>query len=178
MSSRETSRGLGSYRRGGFSGLIFFGSMLRPNSVPAAPMSGSFKSFHMPSVRRAVRASAGGSSVASVLIFGPASNRFMSRRSRRWERRFSALSEVVGSCHHWRLRLMRLNTACMARLESDLLMDSAPPRAYGPPRRASVLAPLLPLHRNLMHGSRPNRSYAGAVAETIHVEAVPRTPSG
>src|SRR5215204_1658669 len=127
INSSETSRGLGSYRRGGFSGRYFLGSMLRPNSVPVEPISGSRRSFHLPSGRRAFLASGGGSCSGPSLIFVPASNRFQSRRSSRCESRLSALSDVVGSWYHCRFLLIRLKTELIARFGSDLLTAAPAP---------------------------------------------------
>src|SRR3954453_21775891 len=120
MSSSETFLALGSCKRGGFSGLMRFGSTLRVNSLPFEPISGSFRSFHLPSGRRAVRASFGGSSMPCLRIGVEVSNRFRSRRSSRSDRRFSALSPVVGSSYQARFLLTRLKTPRRTLLESDL----------------------------------------------------------
>src|SRR3954470_5129039 len=95
--------------------------MLRVKPLPVEPISGSLRSFQRPSGRRAVRASGGGSSAASVLISSEVSKRFMSRRSSRSDSRFSPFSDVVGSRYHGRFSLILLKTACMARFGSDRL---------------------------------------------------------
>src|SRR4051812_905029 len=128
MSSSETFRALGSWRRGGFSGRIRFGSTFRVNALSVDPMSGSFRSFHLPSGRRAFSASSGGSSIPCLRIGVEVPNRFMSRRSSRSDKRFKAFSPVVGSSYQARFLLTRLNTPRRTLLESDLLTASPPAR--------------------------------------------------
>src|SRR3954452_5994027 len=121
ISSSETLRALGVWRRGGFSGLIRLGSMLCVNSRPTEPMSGSSRSFQRPSGRRALSASGGGSSVRAFFSRLGLSNRFLSRRSRRRASRFSAFRLTVGHWYHWRLRLALLNVLDRTRTGSGLL---------------------------------------------------------
>src|SRR3954469_4400006 len=155
--SSEIFRGFGSYSRAPRSGLIRFGLMLRLNARPAEPMSGSFRSFQRPSGRRAVSASLGGSSVASSLIWSRVSNRFLSRRSRRSASRLSALSEVIGSSYHWRLRLILVNVRDSTRTGSDLsLIAISPTRPRSAARRRPRRRALdrLPSRAQSMHPTR------------------------
>src|SRR3954465_2927947 len=152
MSSSETFRALGSWRRRAFSGRFRFGSTLRVKALSVDPMSGSFRSFHFPSGRRAVSASSGGSSMPCLRIGVEVSNRFMSRRSSRSESRFSALSPVVGSSYQAPFRLPRLNTPRRTLLESDLAIAVS----------SRSLLPYLPwvLHTHARASHTPGRKEA------------------
>src|SRR3954453_15724770 len=105
ISSSETLRALGSWRRGGFSGLIRFGLMLRENALLFEPIPGSFRAFHVPSGCRATSTSGGGSSIPFLRIGTEVSNRLKSRRSSLSDSRLSAFSGVVGSSYHLRFLL-------------------------------------------------------------------------
>src|SRR3954467_11047737 len=153
MRSSETFRALGSWRRGGFSGRIRFGSTFRVNGLSVDPMSGSFRSFHLPSGRRAFSTSSGGSPIPCLRIGVEVSNRFMSRRSSRSDKRFKAFSGVVGSSYQARFLLTRLKTPRRTLLESDLLTAS-------PPARCSPTCPgsSIPTRARPTHGQGSGRA--------------------
>src|SRR3954452_14191042 len=131
ISSSETLRALGVWRRGGFSGLIRLGSMLCVNSRPTEPMSGSSRSFQRPSGRRALSASGGGSSVRGFFSRLGLSKRFLSRRSSRSDSRLSDLRLTSGSSYHWRVRVILVKPFESARAGSALLISADPPPRGG-----------------------------------------------
>src|SRR3954454_11948735 len=141
-SSRLTARGFG---RSTFTGAVSAGGTFRPNSAPAAPMSGRVRSFPVPSGVRVKGRSPAGNGLGAHGNVTPAGSNRLSRRSR--IRRPINVTSAAGLGS--RLHPMRRSTCsvtvmndCFQRASREVTARPRPQCAYGPsPSRVASLAP-------------------------------------